>query len=191
MEALRQIKESGKIRYIGLSNFSQADVEIYESMIEVNSQQSLYNMLERNTDSYHGLPLEYKTEKEVLPHVRQHGQAFLPYSPLFQGLLSGRFKKRDNFSNKDIRNENPKFREPLFSMYYDVSLELSAFSEEIGKPLNEISLNWLRQKPEVTSIIAGARSPEQLLHNIHCLTWDLTDDMLSKIDRIIAPLENQ
>ena len=166
-------------------------MEIFESMIEIDSQQSLYNMLERNTDSYHGIPLEYKTEKEVFPHVRQHGQAFLPYSPLFQGLLSGRFKKKDNFSDADIRSENPKFKEPLFSMYYDTCVELCKFSEEIGKPLYEISLNWLRQKPEITSIIAGARSPKQLLDNLHCLTWDLTDDMLSKIDQIIAPLENR
>ena len=81
-EALEEIKQAGKIRYVGLSNFSQADVERMRKLTPVHCQQSLYNMLERNTTSYHGIPLEYRTEAEVLPAVRKHGQAFLPYSPL-------------------------------------------------------------------------------------------------------------
>ena len=62
--------------------------------------------------------------------------------------------------------------------------------KKIGHPLNEISLNWLRQKPEVTSIIAGAGTPEELTENLHCLTWDLTEEMFAEIETIIAPFEN-
>ena len=190
VDALKEIKKAGKIRYIGLTNFSQKDAETFESMVEINSQQSLYNMLERNTDSYHNIPLEYKTEKEVLPHVKAHGQAFMPYSPMFQGLLSGKFKRSANFSQADIRNQNPKFREPLFSRYYEASEQLCRFAQKIGHPLNEISLNWLRQNPQVTSIIAGAHTPEQLLGNLQCLTWELTEEMFEEIEKIIAPFEN-
>lgn len=82
-EALIRLKEQGKIRYVGLSNFAQEDVNKMMTMVSVDCQQSLYNMLERNTTSYHGIPLPYRTEDEVLPNVKKNGQAFLPYSPLF------------------------------------------------------------------------------------------------------------
>ena len=190
VEVLKQLQVAGKIRYVGLSNFSQKDAEHFESLMEIHSQQSLYNMLERNTDSYHHIPLEYKTEKEVLPHVKAHGQAFMPYSPMFQGLLSGKFKKDLNFSDRDIRNQNPKFSLPLFERYYKAACSLNDLAKKIGHPLNEISLNWLRQKPEVTSIIAGAGTPEELTENLHCLTWDLTEEMFAEIETIIAPFEN-
>lgn len=187
VSALEEIKKAGKIRYIGLSNFSQKDVETFMTMIEINTQQALYNMLERNTSSYHNIPLEYKTEDEVLPTVRKYQQAFFPYSPLFQGLLTGKFKPNANFSEKDIRNENPKLRGELFKKYYEGVVALEKFADKIGKPLNEIALNWLRQKDEVTSIIAGASSVAQLEKNVHSTTWDLSQEELSEIETIIEP----
>ncbi len=188
-ETLKELKKAGKIRYVGLSNFSQGDVRKYEKYIEVNSQQSLYNMLERNTLSYHNIPLEYKTEEEVLPYVKEQGQAFLPYSPLFQGLLSGTWKDKNNFSKNDIRNENPKFSEPAFSKYFNKTQELNEYANKIGHPLYEIAMNWLRQKEEVTTIIAGANNSEQMIQNLHCLNWDLTTQMMLDLETIIEPLK--
>ena len=185
VEALKEIKKAGKIRYIGLSNFSQADVTKFEELIEINGQQSLYNMLERNTDSYHNINLEYKTEDEVLPHVKKEGQAFFPYSPLFQGLLTSGLRK---FGAKDIRNENPKFSQPLFAKYEDIANQLRKLADECGHPLNELAINWLRQKEEVTTIIAGVSSVAQLQQNLSCLTWDITTDLFAEIDKIIEPV---
>jgi len=190
VSALEEIKKAGKIRYIGLSNFSQKDVETFMSMIEINCQQGLYNMLERNTSSYHNIPLPYKTEKEMLVTVKKYGQAFLPYSPLMQGLLAGRFAGRRKFSKKDIRNENPKFFGETFEKYYKAYEELQALADEMGHPINELSLNWLRQKPEVTSIINGVSSIEQLQSNLNSLSWDISDEYMAKIETIIAPFEN-
>ncbi|MDD3369333.1 MAG: aldo/keto reductase [Lachnospiraceae bacterium] len=189
-DALSEIKKAGKIRYVGLSNFAQADVDKMMTYIDVNCQQSLYNMLERNPVCYHGITLDYRTEEEVLPNVRKHGQAFLPYSPLFQGLLAGKFTSGINFSEHDIRNANPKLVGPDFKKYFNAANELKALADEYGKPMNEIALNWLRQKPEVTSIIGGASSIKQLENNIHCTTWDIDDEMMKKIAVIIAPFEN-
>lgn len=188
-EALKEIRAAGKIRYVGLSNFAQADAERFEAVIDVHCQQSLYNMLERNTNIYHGISLAYKTEQEVLPHVRMHGQAFLPYSPLFQGLLTGSFNKGKYFSSKDIRNENPKFSPGRIEPYIDVAEKLNAYADLVGRPLNEIAFNWLRRKPEVTSIIAGASSTGQLQKNLNCLTWDMDDRMNGEIEALIAPFE--
>lgn len=189
-EALEEIRKSGKIRYVGLSNFSQSDVQKMMTMIDVHCQQSLYNMLERNTLRYHSIPLDYLTEKEVLPVVKENGQAFLPYSPLFQGLLAGKFTSGINFSKNDIRNANPKLVGPDFEKYFTAANELKRVADEYGKPMNEVALNWLRQKPEVTSIIGGASSVGQLSGNINCLSWDIDEEMMAKIERIIAPFEN-
>ena len=183
--ALKEIQKAGKIRYIGLSNFSQDDVKKFEEQIEINGQQSLYNMLERNTDSYHNIPLAYKTEDEVLPHVRAEGQAFFPYSPLFQGLLTSRLRQ---FGAQDIRNENPKFSQPLFAKYEATAEQLRKLAKSCGHPLNELAINWLRQKEEVTTIIAGVSSVTQLQQNLNCLTWDITPDLFAEIDAIIEPL---
>lgn len=189
-EALDIMKKAGKIRYVGLSNFSQKDMETMMGYISVDCQQSLYNMLERNPTSYHGIPLEYLTEKEVLPNVKKYGQAFLPYSPLFQGLLAGKFLDGIDFSKRDIRNENPKLTGDVFKVYQGGARKLKAFADEAGHPMNEVALNWLRQKEEVTSIIGGTSSMEQLEKNIHCTSWDLTEEEIKVIDKILEPFEN-
>ncbi len=189
-EALAHIKESGKIRYVGLSNFAQSDVDKMMSMISVDCQQSLYNMLERNPASYHGIALDYRTELEVLPNVKKYGQAFLPYSPLFQGLLTGRFLNGVDFSSHDIRNANPKLTGNDFTVYLKAAREIKVLSDEMGHPMNEVALNWLRQKPEVTSIIGGASSVEQLEKNINCLTWNISDDDMKKINLVLRPFED-
>ncbi len=189
-EALTVMKKAGKIRYVGLSNFSQQDIEKMMKYIDVHCQQSLYNMLERNPKNYHSIPLDYLTEREVLPTVKKYGQAFLPYSPLFQGLLAGKFSSGINFSKDDIRNANPKLVGPAFELYFDAADKLKKLAEEYGRPMNEMALNWLRQKPEVTSIIGGASTVEQLEQNIHCITWDIDEEMMNRIEEIIAPFEN-
>ena len=188
-EALIELKKSGKIRYVGLSNYAQADVKAMMKMVDVECQQSLYNMLERNTQMYHGIGLEYKTEEEVLPFVKEHGQAFLPYSPLFQGLLAGRFLEGIDFSKEDIRIQNPKFGKEQFEQYLTIARGLKVYADEMGKPMNEIALNWLRQKEEVTSIIGGASSIKQLNNNLNCLTWDIDTEQMRKIDEIIEPVK--
>ena len=188
--ALEEMKKAGKIRYVGLSNFAQADVDKMMEYTDVHCQQSLYNMLERNPVSYHSIPLDYLTEKEVLPNVKKHGQAFLPYSPLFQGLLAGKFNSGVNFSEHDIRNANPKLVGPDFEKYFNAAKQLKDLADKYNKPMNEIALNWLRQKEEVTSIIGGASSVKQLENNIHCTTWDIDDEMMKEIEIIIEPFEN-
>lgn len=189
-DALAELKKAGKIRYVGLSNFNQKDVEKMMEYVDVHCQQSLYNLLERNPSSYHNIPLDYRTEKEVLPNVRKYGQAFLPYSPMFQGLLAGKFIDGNLFSEHDIRRANPKLAGADAEKYMNAAREVKKFAEEIGHPMNEVALNWLRQKPEVTSIIGGASSVGQIEKNIHCLTWELDDEMIERLNEISASLDD-
>lgn len=188
-EVLKELKAAGKIRHIGLSNFAQEDVKTFMQYVEVDAQQGLYNMLERNAATYHGIPLAYRTEKEMLKTVRAEGQAFLPYSPLLQGLLTGTFAENEKFSAHDVRSDNPKLSGPLYKTYYQGMLELKKIANEIGKPLNELAVNWLRQKPEVTSIIGGVSSVDQLEKNLKAFDWDISEEVMGKIAEVLMPFE--
>jgi len=187
MEALMRIKESGKIRYIGVSNFS---IELTKEAMkagEVVSHQGLYNMLERNPESYHSIPLDYRTGAEVLPFCGLNGMAFFPYSPLFQGLLTDTFKKQDNFDEQDVRSANPKLNGDSFQHYYEMTLKLKDFSGKIGKPLSQVAINWLINREEVTSVICGGQNEEQVAENVGSVDWELTEEMENEIERILQP----
>lgn len=190
LEAVLAIRDAGKFRYFGVTNFSTADVERIERFIPVASQQGLYNMLERNPRSYHALNLVYRTECETLPQCLQLGQAFFPYSPLMQGLLAGGFKPSNNFSSHDIRRFNPKLNGDLYPLYYRAMLDLKAIAERHGRPLNELAVNWLVGNPAVTSVIGSALSPEDLRQNIRALDWEITPEKMKEIAEIIAPFEH-
>ncbi len=185
MKTLNRIKEEGLIRYIGLTNFSIDEAQSAMFFAEISSMQGLYNMLERNPESYHNIPLEYRTEKEVFPFVLKNGMAFLPYSPLFQGLLTDSFKETGNFDKSDVRSANPKLNGDLFMKYYQKSLQIREVAKEIGKPTSQLAINWLIQKPEITSIIAGAQNIDQLMQNIEAVSWEIPENAIKKLDKIL------
>jgi aryl-alcohol dehydrogenase-like predicted oxidoreductase len=190
MEALINIKKAGKIRNIGVSNFP---VELTKKAMEMDtivSQQCLYNMLERNEKSYHSIPLEYRTEKEILPFCRENGQAFFPYSPLCQGLLTGTFKETDNFDEKDVRANNPKFKGEIFIAYLQTVEKLKEIAKSIGKPLNQLAINWLVKNDVITSVICGAQNIEHVEENVASIEWELSDDTIREIDKLLDNYKN-
>jgi aryl-alcohol dehydrogenase-like predicted oxidoreductase len=144
-------------------------------------------MLERNPESYHNIPLDYRTEDEILPFCREHGLAFFPYSPLFQGLLSGKFKARGHFDKHDMRADNPKLTGPAFQTYFEMAEKLNELAHDLGKPLSQIAINWLIKHEAVTSVIGGARNVQQIESNIASTDWELTDEMMQRIESILAP----
>ncbi len=184
MDAMLELKRSGKIRYIGLSNFSVSEAKRAMQKAEISSMQGLYNMLERNANSYHSIPLEYRTERDILPFCLENGMAFFPYSPLLQGLLTGKFTGNESF--KDVRAANPNLSGEKFKMYINVVKKLNDIADKIKKPLSQIALNWLIRNEAVTSVIAGAQNSQQLEENIGAVTWEMDDALYYEIERIVA-----
>ncbi|HEY8541577.1 MAG TPA: aldo/keto reductase [Pseudothermotoga sp.] len=181
IDALIELKRIGKIRYIGLSNFS---VDTAQRLLDhISSMQGLYNMFERNALSYHNIALEYRTEKEVLPFCEKNGLAFLPYSPLMQGILTGDISYNERFT--DVRAANPKLVGGNLSKYIRVVEKLKEIGTKIGRPVNEIAMNWLIKHQAITSIIAGATKPEQLQENLKALDWEMSDELFEEVDRIV------
>ena len=190
MEALLRIKESGKIRHIGVSNFSADLTREALALGEIATYQGLYNLLERNPTSYHAINLDYRMEKEIVPLCREHGIGLLPYSPLFQGLLTDAFKAEDNFDENDVRSENPKLNGEAFPVYFEMSERLRAFARRIGRPLSQVAINWLIRQDVVASVISGGQIPDHVEENAGSASWTLTDEMVDEIEALLAPYKD-
>ncbi len=188
MEALKEIKAMGKIKYVGVSNFTLEMTKKANDIMPISSYQGLYNLLERNPETYHGINLGYKSEDEIIPYCIENGIAFLPYSPLMQGVLAGKFNKNDNFTNKDVRSSNPKLNGEKFEKYYEVTEKLKQFSKKIDKPLIEVAMNFLVCNEGVTSVICGASDKSQILSNINATTWSLTSLQMKELNEITKEL---
>ena len=158
-------------------------------MVPIVSCQALYNLLERNPATYHAISLEYRTEKEVLPYCRDKGLAFFPYSPLFQGLLTGSFTRQTRFTAEDVRSENPKLSGPRFERYLAAADALKLVAKGEGLSLTELSLGWLCNRPEVTSVICGAQDPEQIAANASASEVVLSEAVLNRMDEIVADVD--
>lgn len=187
MQALLELQAAGKIRHIGLSNFSRALADEARAYGPVVSHQGLYNLLEHNPTQYHNIPLIYRTQSEILPDCLKHGMAFFPYSPLFQGLLTDHFKAENQFDSRDVRSANPKLNGSLFQRYYQIRAELLDFARRIGRPLSQVAINWLIHQPAVTSVICGAQTVAQIEENAASASWTLAPEMLAEIECILRP----
>ena len=186
MATLMEMKEKGLIRYIGLSNFSLKDTKKCMELAEISTLQGLYNMLEPNSEIYHHKQLEYRTANELLPLCKEEGMAFLPYSPLMQGLLTGEFKLENNFDSSDDRSKNPKLNGERFLNYFNCVEELKEIAQEIEKPLSQVAINWLIAQEEIGPVICGAQTPEQLEENVKSRTWELDEKTIEKIESILS-----
>ena len=162
ISAMRHLQDTGKIRYIGICNHSLADTQMWHESGLLSSYQGLYNMIDRNPTEFHGTPLPYRTEDEIIPFVRQTGIAFFPYCPLAQGLLSGKYTSADNtqLSRYDVRWSNRHFK--------DIKIGILPYCIEniSGDDILGAAFLFLKSKPEVTSIITGMSSVEQVKCNL-------------------------
>jgi len=186
MEALLKIQKIGKIRYIGLSNFSITRAKQAMNCGEIVSHQCLYNMLQRNAQDYHGISLEYRTEEEILPLCQSAEQAFFAYSPLCQGLLTERSRDGLKFDTTDVRSNNPELKgEKLKGNMLKVE-RLRHIANEIGRPLNQLAINWMLANSSITSVILGTSNFKDLESNVGALDWTIDEKTLVEIDIILS-----
>ncbi len=113
--------------------------------------------------------------------------ACLPYSPLCQGLLTGSFAAENNFSDKDVRNANPKLQGKQLIQYLEIVDKLQTFAQSIDKPLAQVALNWLIADDVIPSVFCGHANPKEVEQNVKTTEWELSEDMLNEISKILAP----
>ena len=173
-ETMRLLHEQGKIRAIGVSNYSPRQMERFRSVAPLHAVQPPYNLLERSI------------EGGVLPYARERKVAVLSYGALCRGLLSGRMKLHTQFAGDDIRSLDPKFQPPRYSQYLRAVQELDRFARRrYHKRVLELAVRWILDQPGITSALWGARRPDQLTALDQVLGWKVDAAADSQIDEII------
>jgi aryl-alcohol dehydrogenase-like predicted oxidoreductase len=171
---LAGFQREGKVRALGVSNFSVAQMEEFRSVTPLASNQPPYNLFER------------QIECEILPWCAANGVAILTWSSLSRSLLAGRAHRGMKFDPRDIRNHDPKFQEPRFSQYMTAVERLTAFAREhYGKSLPELAARWVLDRPGVSVALWGAKRPEQLDAVVGVMGWKLDTSAMDEIDRIV------
>jgi aryl-alcohol dehydrogenase-like predicted oxidoreductase len=172
---LRELYEQGKIRAIGVSNYSPAEMARFSAIAPLHTIQPPYNLFER------------QIEGDVLPYALRRGITALTYGALCRGLLSGAMRLDRQFANGDMRKTtDPKFQLPHFGEYLNAASKLDAFAREnYGKRVIHLAVRWLLDQPGVGVALWGARRPEQLPPIREVVGWSLEKSDFAAIDAIL------
>jgi len=179
LRALDDLKRAGKVRFIGCSNLSTAQVEEAQ---DVAMRQGLPSFITCQ-DEYNLLTREL--EKDLVPVMRKHGFGLLPFFPLASGLLTGKYQNGAPLPAGSRLARSAHHAEDLLNARnWRIVDALSAFAARRGHTLLELAMSWLASRPFISSIIAGATKPEQVEHNVAAIGWQLSAADLAEIDRI-------
>ena len=174
-KAMQALYDAGKIRAIGVSNFSPAQMDEFAKFAALHTLQPPYNLFER------------AAEQDVLPYALSHGLTSLTYGALCRGLLSGRMREDTTFEGDDLRGTDPKFQPPRFAQYLRAVERLDELARaRFGKRVFHLALRWLLDQPGVGVALWGARRPDQVDALPGALDFSLDAQTKSEIDRIIG-----
>jgi len=173
-EVMHQLYKQGKIRAIGVSNYSVEQMNVFHRVAPLHTAQPLYNLFERGV------------KKDVLPYCRTHAVSTLTYGSLCRGLLSGKMTPDSEFHGDDVRKIDPKFQPPRYAQYLKAVERLDRFAQQnYGKRVLELAIRWTLDQPFVTAALWGARHPAQLAPIAGVIGWKLDRDALKVIDDIV------
>jgi aryl-alcohol dehydrogenase-like predicted oxidoreductase len=171
--AMRALYNQGKIRAIGASNFSVAQMELFRQVAPLHVLQAPYNLFER------------AIEADVLPYCRANNIVTLGYGALCRGLLSGRMRLDTTFEGDDLRRLDPKFQPPRFAQYLAAVEQLDQLARDrFGRRVIQLAVRWMLDQG-VSVALWGGRHPEQLQPARGVAGWALDATTHATIDRIL------
>ena len=173
--ALAELKEEGKVRHIGVSNFDVSQMERANEFSPVETLQPPYNMLNRGVD------------EEILPYCGENDIGVIVYSPMRSGLLTGKMtaERVQNMPSDDWRRNADDFQEPRFSRNLELVERLTEIGERRGKSPAEVAIAWTLRHPAVTAAIVGGRRPDQVDGIIGAAEFRLSEDEIEEIETAI------
>ncbi len=175
-QTLVKLQQAGKVRWIGVSNFSAEQMAQIARWGPITSLQPPYSIIRRDI------------EERILPYCLANHIGVIAYSPMASGLLTGAMTRERiaALPPDDWRKEkNPHFQEPLLSRNLKLVELLRQIGSRHGRTPGEVAVAWVLRHPAVTGAIVGARRPGQLRQLIGAATWRLTDTELQEIDRFL------
>ncbi len=176
LETLLRLQEQGKIRAIGVSNFSAASIRKAHALGGIASDQPRYN------------PLKREIERDVLPVCRELDVGIIAYSPLEHGLLSGALTPERQFTGDDLRRTHPWTQPPNRPRLIAAMQKVQAIAGAYQATAAQVVINWIVGEPGITSAIVGARNPAQVAENAAAVGFALSADHRAEIRGIFAEL---
>jgi aryl-alcohol dehydrogenase-like predicted oxidoreductase len=173
-QALADLRQAGKIRAIGVSNYSIQAMERFRQIAPLASAQPPLNLFEQ------------QALNEIIPWCRAHHIATLTYGALCRGLLTGSIDENTRFEGDDLRKTDPKFQPPRFAQYIEAVRRLTTFAQErYGKSTLALAVRWVLDQPGVSVALWGARHPEELEPLKDVMGWHLDFKALNQITDIV------
>lgn len=169
---LVRLKEEGKVRYIGVSNFSVSQMKRAQAIAPITSLQPPYSIVTR------------EIEKEILPYAQQSKIGVIVYSPMSAGLLTGAMTRERvvSFSSEDWRRNLPNFQEPLLSRNFELVEFLREIGQRHGRSPGEVAIAWTLGNPAVTGAIVGFRDVKQVEGIVGATSFRLSPDESDEIE---------
>lgn len=168
--ALNEMKQEGKIKAIGVSNFSLDQIKEANKDGLVDVVEDQYSLLHRDA------------ETEMFDYLRENNISFVPFFPLASGLLTGKYSEVVDFPENDIRHGNPDFTGERFEKIVEKVNNLKPLADKHGITTAQLVLAWYIKNPDVTVVIPGAKRPEQVESNAKALNVSLSDEEYAQID---------
>jgi aryl-alcohol dehydrogenase-like predicted oxidoreductase len=173
---MAELQREGKVRYIGVSNFSVAQMERALKIAPITSLQPPYSMINRST------------EPEILPFCQKHGIGVINYSPMQSGLLTGAMTKERvaKMPQDDFRRNSKQFQEPLISRNLELVELLRSIGKRHGVEPGVVAIAWTLHNPAITAAIVGGRSAEQVDGVLPAATFRLSEQEFAGIGKFLT-----
>jgi aryl-alcohol dehydrogenase-like predicted oxidoreductase len=172
--ALAELVAEGKVRHVGVSNFSPAEMDAFSATLPVETLQPPYHLFRRDI------------ERAILPYTTEHDIGVLTYGPLAHGLLSGRLSADHRFAPDDWRARSAVFRGEPFRRNLEVVAALEQLAhDDLGVSVGRLAVAWTLANPAVHVAIVGTRSPEHVDDAVAAADLELDDEVLGRIDDIM------
>jgi len=174
-ELMASFQRQGKVRAIGISNFSLAETEYFHRVTPLNTVQVPYNILEREINP------------GVMAYARRNKITTITYNAICRGLLSGRMRRDTRFDGDPIRTRDPKFQQPYYAEYIRAVERLDEFAREYyGKTVLDLAIRWSLDQADLRIVLWGVRCPQQLDPLDNIMGWKVSMAAFRAIDRIMA-----
>lgn len=184
MGALNAILDTGKARYVGVSNFNAEQLRQCRALAPIYANQVGYNLFDR------------RWERQMFPTALELGIGVMAYGPMAHGLLTGTMTRDTTFVEWDWRSKGVAFGQSLFTpenfpRNIAVVEQLKGVARRLGTSLPKLAIAWVLHHPAVSVALAGTRTPAEIEHNVGALEVKLSPDDLAEIDRIMSRAAGQ